>query len=88
MSCIGPDVAPCSSPVAGERQKPYQWCLDLRGIRIDFQGGGLVRDVSEGDSGVREPRSCWLSQGEIFLYDYHMIACCPFSCICGLLWHL
>ena len=88
MSCIGPDVAPCFSPVAGERQKPYQWCLDLRGIRIDFQGGGLVQGASEGDSGVGEPRSCWLSQGEIFLYDCHMIACCPFSCICGLLWHL
>ena len=42
MSCIGPDVAPCSFPVAGEWQKPYQWCLDLRGIRTDFQGGGLV----------------------------------------------
>ena len=68
MSCIGPDVAPCFSPVAGERQKPYQWCLDLRGICIDFQGGGLVRGASEHDSGVLEPRFCWLSQGEIFLY--------------------
>ena len=82
MLCIGPDVAPCSSPVAGERQKPYQWRFDLRGIRIDFQGGGLGRGASEDDSGEREPRSCRLSQGEIFICDCHMIAFCPFSCIC------
>ena len=25
MSCRGPDVAPCSSPVASQRQRPYQW---------------------------------------------------------------
>ena len=48
MSCRGPDVAPCSSPVAGEQQKPYQWCFDLRGIRIDFQGDDLDRGASEG----------------------------------------
>ena len=53
MSSIGPDVALCFSPVAGERQKTYQWCLDLRGIRIVFQGDGLVRGASEDDSGVR-----------------------------------
>ena len=57
MSCIGPDVVPCSSPVAGERLKPYQWCLDLRGICIDFQGGGLVRGASEDDSGGRQDPS-------------------------------
>ena len=49
MSCRGPDVAPSSSPIAGERKKPYQWCL--RGIHINFQEGGLTRGASEDDSG-------------------------------------
>ena len=82
MSCRGSDVAPCSSPVAGERQRSYQWCLDLCGIHIDFQGGGLALGASEDDSGGRVPGSWRLSQGEIFFYDCHMIACCPFSCTC------
>ena len=76
MSCTGPDVVPCSSPVAGERQKPYQSYLDLSGIRIDLQGRGLARGASNDDSGERGP-------GEMFIYDCQMIACCPFSCICG-----
>lgn len=76
-------VAACFSPVAGEGQKPYQWCLDLRGIHIDFQGGGFAQGASENNSGESGPGSCRLLQGEIFLYDCHMTACCPLSCICG-----